>query len=245
MDQAATIPLAVLTAAFGLFHTLGLPSPWQRIPSGKIPLVIYGASSAVGAFAIKLAQAADIHPIVAIGSSNSIFVEEFLDGSKGDILIDYRAHDGPVALREALQHALKDAGVPDGRPFHALDTVSNPETFNTVLANAMAGPPKSDHRPKIATVLPGLDYSIVDPTVEIEQAYCGLGHEGDAHDVRFAAALFSMLSWGLEHGWLKGHPYEVRAGGLNGLESALRESKEGKIRAKKLLLKISETPGVQ
>lgn len=192
-----------------------------------------------------LAKAADIHPIVAIGSSNSAFVKEFLDGSKGDILIDYRAHDGLVALRKAVQQALKDAGVPDGRAFHALDTVSSQETFNTVLANAMAGAPKSDRKPKIATVLPGLDYSLVDPTVEIEQAYCGLGHQGNAHDVRFAAALFGMLSWGLEHGWLKGHPYEVRPGGLDGLEGALRESKEGKIRAKKLLLKIAETPGVQ
>lgn len=207
--------------------------------------MVYGASSAVGAFAIKFASAADIHPIVAIGSRSSAFVEEFLDSAKGDVLIDYKAHNSTQAILDAVQNALKKAGIADGRPFHAFDTVSQPETFDAVLAKAMIGPPKDGRKPKIATVLPEVDYSIVDPSVDVEMVYCGLAHEGDEHAIRFAAALFRMMTPALEYGWMKGHPYEVTPGGLDGVGAALKASKDGEIRAKKLVLRIAESSGLQ
>jgi NADPH:quinone reductase len=43
-----------MTAAIGLYMRLRLPEPWHATTS-PLPLIVYGASGAVGAFAIKLA----------------------------------------------------------------------------------------------------------------------------------------------------------------------------------------------
>ncbi|KAK5995507.1 Trans-enoyl reductase fsr4 [Cladobotryum mycophilum] len=239
-EEAATIPLATLTAAFGLSWVLGLPMPWQRSPEGQTPLIVYGASTAVAAFGIQLARAANIHPIIAIGSSNSSFMTEYLDNEKGDCLIDYRVHKGPEALIKAIRSALTDAGIADGRALHAFDCVSQPGTYDAVLSKVLAGEPKNGHKPKVATVLPELNYSSMDPTVDFEQTYCGLAHEGTEDARRFGAALFRSLTQALKYGWFKGHPYEVVPGGLDGVEAAVKESKEGNIKAKKLILKIAE-----
>lgn len=44
--KGASIPLAAMTAALGLYVRLGLPEPWNA-PTGQIPLIVYGASGAV------------------------------------------------------------------------------------------------------------------------------------------------------------------------------------------------------
>jgi NADPH:quinone reductase-like Zn-dependent oxidoreductase len=89
LAEAATIPLAALTAAVALFRNLKLPTPWNPATTST-PFVVYGASSAVGSFAIKLARNSNIHPIIAIAGKGSHYVETLLDSTKGDIVIDYR-----------------------------------------------------------------------------------------------------------------------------------------------------------
>ncbi|KAF7671095.1 hypothetical protein GT037_010876 [Alternaria burnsii] len=88
-EEAATIPLASLTAAVAVFRNLKLPTPWNPATTST-PFVVYGASSAVGSFAIKLARNSNVHPIIAIAGKGSHYVETLLDSSKGDIVIDYR-----------------------------------------------------------------------------------------------------------------------------------------------------------
>jgi NADPH:quinone reductase-like Zn-dependent oxidoreductase len=48
-----------MTAAVGLYQRLGLPEPWNATMT-KTPLIVYGGSGAVGAYAIKLAQLSNI-----------------------------------------------------------------------------------------------------------------------------------------------------------------------------------------
>lgn len=194
----------------------------------------------MASFAIQLARAADIHPVIAIGSENSTFVEAYLDASKGDTLLDYRAFT-KAELVEAIQAAVRAAGIPRGRPAYAYDTISAPGTFDAVLSKAMEGPPIDGRKPKIAVVQPGDDYSTADPSVEIGITNCVIGHDGSEDSGRFAAVLFRMITAGLVHGWVKGHPFEVLSSGLQAVERALKASKEGTIRAKKLLLRAGDT----
>lgn len=49
-----------------------------------------------------------------------------------------------------------------------------------------------------------------------------------------------LFGLGLAEGWFKGHPYEVVEGGLDGLQKALQILEEGKISAKKLVLRIAD-----
>ncbi|CCD52898.1 hypothetical protein BofuT4_P138220.1 [Botrytis cinerea T4] len=71
-EEAATIPLVATTAALSLFRRQHLPPPWSpRADIVPLPLIIYGASSSLGTFAVKLARASNIHPIIAIAGGSS------------------------------------------------------------------------------------------------------------------------------------------------------------------------------
>lgn len=57
-EEAATVPLAALTAAVALFVDMKFPAPYDSRSNhqGKVPFVIYGITSAVGAFAASFAR---------------------------------------------------------------------------------------------------------------------------------------------------------------------------------------------
>jgi NADPH2:quinone reductase len=102
-EEAATIPLAGMTAALGLYQRLGLPLPWLPAQE-KLPLVIYGAASAVGAFAVKLARLSNIHPIICVAGRGIAYVESLIDRFLGDTIVDYR--NGNEEVVNQLQNAL-------------------------------------------------------------------------------------------------------------------------------------------
>ncbi|EGY21418.1 Trans-enoyl reductase fsr4 like protein [Verticillium longisporum] len=244
-EEAATLPLAAYTSAVALFDRLEFPSPWDAEAgrSGedkkKRPVIIYGASTAIGAFAIKLAQKANIHPVIAVGSKNSEFVVPFLDSAKGDRIVDYTAYKTPDELVAALKDAAKEAGVEDGRVFDAYDCVSENGTYVT-LSKVLAGPPDaSGRKPRITTVLP-VDESTADSSVQFTRTMVDHVHKQPLFGAVWSAAFAS----GLSEGWFTPHPYEVVKGGLAGLEGALKGLKDGSVRAKKMVIRIGETEGV-
>ncbi|KAL2052326.1 hypothetical protein ABVK25_007485 [Lepraria finkii] len=112
-EEAATLPLAFMTAALGLYHSLRLPLPFIPQPPSpqKTPLLIYFGASAVGAFAIKLARLSDIHHIIAVAGNGIPFVEKLLDPGKGDMMIDYRLGNDTVVkgIKETVKKILRRA----------------------------------------------------------------------------------------------------------------------------------------
>lgn len=86
-----------MTAAVGLHQKLRLPEPWQGL-TNSTALIIYRASSTVGAFAVKLAALSNIHPIVAVARNRKKYVESLIDRSKGDFIIDYREEEKAIYL---------------------------------------------------------------------------------------------------------------------------------------------------
>ncbi|KAJ5110481.1 hypothetical protein N7532_001016 [Penicillium argentinense] len=234
-EEAATIPLAAMTSALGLYQQLHLPLPWNPATE-SLPLVVYGGASAVGAFAIKFAQLSNIHPVIAVAGRGSPFVETLIDRSKGDTIIDYR--EGDEAVRKNIKAA---AG---GRPIHhAYDAVSEKGSYQN-LGAALTTPAK------ITVILPGRDFSDVPEGVEIVTTNVGSVHKPAAAgktigDIEFGAAFFALIGRGLAQGWFSGHPHEVRPGGLAGLESALKDLQAGNASAVKYVVRIAETAGVQ
>lgn len=240
-QEAATIPLAAYTSAVALFDRLEFPSPWDaQVVKGenkKRPLLVYGASTAVGAYAIKLAKVANIHPIIAIGSKNSEFVRPFLDESKGDVFLDYTQWKSSDETIAAIQAVTKDTG----RIRDVLDGVSEEGTFD-VISKAIAGSPDDQGRkPTIAVVLPGLDYSAADPSVEISTVTVGHVHgETKGHSL-FGLIWGQAFSRGLQEGWFTPHPHEVIEGGLErGVETALKALKNGEVRGKKVIIQVAQ-----
>ena len=64
-EDAATIPLAAMTAAIGLFVRMDLPEPHpdgSANPKAKgHGVIVWGASSSVGAFAVQMAKMAGLY----------------------------------------------------------------------------------------------------------------------------------------------------------------------------------------
>lgn len=221
-----------MTAAVGLYQRLKLPLPWNPT-SEPLPLVVYGGATAVGAFAIKFARLSNIHPLITVAGNGSAFVKTLIDPEKGDTVIDYR--EGDEAVRAKIKAA---AG---GIPIHyAYDAVSEKGSYQNIGAT-MTAPGN------ITTVGPSDGYQPPEGIL-IGQTIVGSVHMPPAagktiEDGEFSAALFHFIGRGLAQGFFSGHPYNVRPGGLAGIEGALQDLKAGKASAVKYVVRIGETEG--
>jgi NADPH2:quinone reductase len=223
-EQAATIPLAAMTAAIGLHLRLGLPDPWTPVADGKkVPLVVYGGATAVGAFTIKLAQRANIHPIIAVAGRGAAFVEGLIDRSKGDTIVDYRAGD------EAVVKGIRDALQGEKLEF-AYDAVSEHNSYLNIVKVL-------EPQGKLTVVLPIKEGDSIPETVQLSRCMVATAHGEDSD---YAFIMFRYMARGMAEGWFAPHPYEVVPGGLEGVETGLRNLKEGKASAVKYVFKIGE-----
>jgi NADPH:quinone reductase-like Zn-dependent oxidoreductase len=216
-----------MTSAVGLYIRLGLPQPWGPPATEPIPLIIYGAATAVGSYAIQLAQRSNIHPLICVAGRSVEHVEKLIDRSKGDTVIDYRGGD------DALVENLKKAT--GGRPvLYALDAVSENNSYvnlGKVLAEGA----------KLTLVLPKQEQTELPSYIQHSVTSVGSVHK-DQKD--FGHVTFRYFTRGLQEGWFKPQPQEVRPGGLGGVQQALEDLMNGKAKAVKYVFRISETEGV-
>lgn len=212
-----------MTAALGLHQRLGLPDPWTPA-TAPTPLVVYGGASAVGAYTIKLACLANIHPIIAVAGRGAAFVEGLIDRSKGDTIVDYRS--GNEAVVEGMRAALGGAKLQ-----HAFDATSEHGSYtNIVQVLEPAG--------RLALVLPGKKYEGIPDSVQTTMTMVGESHDKDKD---YSYIMFRYFARGLAQGWFKPHPHEVVPGGLEGVETGLRKLRDGEASAVKYVFQIGET----
>jgi len=226
-EDAATIPLAAMTAALGLHLRLGLPDPWTPAKE-PTPLVVYGGAAAVGAYAIKLASLANIHPIIAVAGRGASFVEGLIDRSKGDTIVDYRS--GHEAVVQGLKDALKGQKL-----WYAFDATSEHGSYTNIVQVL-------EPTGHLTTVLPGKKYEGVPESVKLTTTNVGESHKGDKD---YAYVMFRYFARGLAEGWFKPHPYEVLPGGLEGVQQGLENLRDGKASGVKYVFRIGETKGVK
>ncbi|KAK3313061.1 chaperonin 10-like protein [Apodospora peruviana] len=237
-EEAATLPLAAMTAAVGLYQRLGLPEPWSPLTNRNIPLVIYGASSAVGFYALQFAIRSEIHPIICVAGRAKDYVEPYLDATKGDVVVDYR--DGDDTVVQGILKAGQNAPL-----LHVFDAVSeNGSPAN--IGRVFASNPKSDEVPKVTFVLGG-PKECVTPRGEEDKVEQSITMVGSVHKEAkdFGYVFYRYIARGLQEGWFKGHRPEVVPGGLGGVQTALGNLKAGKASAVKYVFRIGETEGVQ
>lgn len=231
LTEASTIPLAALTAAVSLYSHHRFPSPW--IPASEsIPFIVYGASAAVGSYAIKLARNSNIHPIIAIAGKGSNYVETLIDRSKGDTVIDYR--EGVDATVKAIASSVERAGQSTAK--HALDAAIVPQSAEVLKRSVAPGG-------LIDFVLPN-DFDVspaIKSLTSVGSVHKQRGHENN-EDLGFMFSRYFTRA--LQNKTFSGHPFEIRSGGLEGIEEALKDLKAGKASATKYIFRIADTPGL-
>ncbi|KAF4124938.1 to quinone oxidoreductase [Geosmithia morbida] len=233
---------ASMTAALGMYQELGLPLPWKPATS-RLPLIVYGGASAVGAFVVKLAVLSNVHPIVAVAGNGASFVETLIDRSKGDTIVDYRTGN-----RRVVQSLRGAAGGDVRLAFDAVsgqDSIANLDKalasggrIVTVLTPDMVvgGREDSGHAEILFTLVKSV-YTDIPAEAKASGAVMG--------DREFGAVFFPFLGLGLAEGWFGGHPYRAVENGLDGLEEALALLQAGGLSAEKAVLRIEETRGVK
>lgn len=217
-----------------LFRNLKLPTPWNPA-TASTPFVVYGASSSVGSYAIKLARNSNIHPIIAIAGKGTPFVHSLLDSTKGDAVFDYR--EGPDEVIRKIRQHLKDGEY--GQVRHGLDPGMG-GTSQKFLTEIVAPDGAID------LVMPSdIDVGSATKTT----TFVGTVHHqdngafgSDARDLGLVTCRWFTKA--LQAGTFKGHPFEVKAGGLEGVEQALKDLKDGKQSAVKYVFRIADTPGL-
>ncbi|KDQ10833.1 hypothetical protein BOTBODRAFT_115316 [Botryobasidium botryosum FD-172 SS1] len=104
VDQAASIPITLVAAFVGLFHStgLGIPPPFKgpTVDGADSTILILGGSSSVGYFAIQLARLAGFkHILTTVSPSNNDYVKSIgathvFDRSAPDVAEQIRAAAG-------------------------------------------------------------------------------------------------------------------------------------------------------
>ncbi|KAF4810179.1 Trans-enoyl reductase fsr4 [Colletotrichum siamense] len=245
-EEAATIPLAALTAATLVFRGLKVPEPWALNDKPQPqPLVVWGGASAVGGFAIQYAKRAGFQPIIAIAGRGMEQTRSLLDEGSGDAVLDYRA--GGESVASSIRGLLK------GTPLrYALDAVCQGDSSQT-LANILHPSSAGETPSRLIVAVPLMETQpdkrgqIVpfDMPLGTDAAFLPVSfiYESDAgRDFGFVHARY--LGKGLQDGWLKPHPLKVVPGGLAGIESGLKDLREGKASGMKFVYRIEETPGL-
>lgn len=144
-EEGSTLPLTITTAFVGLFDKLGLPEPSAdgkpATGADKVQLLVWGASSSVGAYVVQLAKIAGFN-IVAVAGAAKDEVQSL--GIDADKIVDYR-----VDCAQVITNLNKAAG---GVPFtHVYGAISTEETVETIVELLSTSPNKGG---QVTTLLP-------------------------------------------------------------------------------------------
>jgi NADPH:quinone reductase-like Zn-dependent oxidoreductase len=210
-----------------------LPAPWIPKAEGvKTPILIYGVTSAVGAFAAKYARISGLGPIVGVAGRNKELAKKL-----ADYVVDYR--NGEDALVAAVEEALVKEGLGSKVPY-VFDAISedgsleatlrfldlNGGTVGVVLPPALFARDGENFK-----YPPGVN-AVNSALPMIHSVHKDFGYIWSRHMGRILA-----------DGRLKAHPHEVVPGGLGGVLTGLQKLKDGNASGVKYVFRIEETKG--
>jgi len=224
--DGVVLPLAISTAAAGLFQKGFLELPHPVVSSGgpqpsNKTIVVWGASSSIGTVAVQLARAAGVDVIATASKHNHDYVQS-LGASK---VFDYSS----PSVVEDIVSAIKQSGKHLAGVYDSISYESSVKACSSILEQA--GGDK-----KLALVLPGTE------------AHASKGIDAKAV---FAVTVFTdyeevgQAVWGrfvpeaLKSGALKPLPEALVIGkGLDKIQAGMEKNKEG-VSAKKVVVDLA------
>ncbi|KZV70273.1 GroES-like protein [Peniophora sp. CONT] len=238
-EQAASVPLALATAALGLYKPksdvlhpagydlggAGLTPPWTPGGMGKYAgqaALVIGGSSSVGQLALQLLHASGFSPLITTASAQN---EDYCKASGATHVVDYKT-----------------------TPYDQLPTALKPilgDTPISIVYNAIA---IGTQAAAFAVLAPGGSMaSVVKPDVGVrgkddEQGRRVIWVYGDVNleeHKAFGGEMFGSLTGMLERGELKPTKVQVLEGGLGAVPAGCDELEKG-VSAVKLVVRVRD-----
>ncbi|CBQ67505.1 conserved hypothetical protein [Sporisorium reilianum SRZ2] len=235
-EEGATLPLAITTAFVGLFDRLGLPEPSAdgkpAAGADKIQLLVWGASSSVGAYVVQLARIAGFHTVAVAGAAKDQVKSLGIDADK---IVDYRADRAQV-----IADLNKAAG---GVPFtHVYDAISSEQTIETIIALLSTPPNKGG---KVTTLWKSA-YQDGEASEKLQKekgvsfswTMCSSAHTDKKE---FGARWFKTVAEWVGQGKIQPNKVQIVEGGLDGVPAGLKLLEENKVSYRKLVARIADT----
>lgn len=201
-----------------------MPDPSQT-PDPHGVVVINGAASSVGAFAVQLAKLARFKVIGIAGVSSQVAKD--LDA---DVVIDYR-NKSDEELAKDIVEAVKSTSA---ELVGIVDAVSTKES-GTLLAEHIL---QAFGGGSITTLLPAYGQADAPANVKILMEMVATAY-GD--DSAFAKRMYRQLGQWLEEGIFKPNKVKLMPNGLDSVEEGLALLRNNKVNGVKLVYRIADT----
>ncbi|KZV71804.1 GroES-like protein [Peniophora sp. CONT] len=233
IEEAATIPSAIATAACALYntpgpHSLGLTAPWEEGGRGKYAsqaALVIGGSGSVGQLALQMLKLSGYSPIIATASSSN---EAYCKRAGATHVIDYK-----TTPYETLPS--KVAELLNGAPLAlAYDAISVPESQKAAWTAIAPGS-------KLVLVLPSVLGDDSEKAGSGKTMVMAHGMFKTEENVEIGKRLFGLIPGLLESGDVKPNQIEVIPGGLKGIISGIERLEAKKVSGAKLIVHPRET----
>ncbi|KAF2635624.1 oxidoreductase-like protein [Massarina eburnea CBS 473.64] len=225
-EDAATLGVGISTVGQGLYQTLGLPLPPNKV-SKPTSILIYGGSTATGTLAVQFAKLSGL-TVYATASPHNFDLVKSLGA---DEVFNYKDADVGAKIRAASNDSLA----------YVWDTISEgPSPGISAAALSSKGG-------QYATILPVKNFPRDDVKPAFTLAYTSLGEEfhglggvwkASKEDYDYGVKFWKVAQELINQGKIRTHPTEVRSGGLEAIPQGLQDLKDGKVSGKKLVYKI-------
>ncbi|KAK1229506.1 hypothetical protein PQX77_007429 [Marasmius sp. AFHP31] len=224
-SQAASVPLALATAAIGLYWTekgAGLnPTLDKRIQFPGQPAVVVGGSSSVGQYVIQMLKFGGFSPIIAYASGRHT---DFLKSLGATHVVDRQS----VAIQDLPTEVKRITKVPVKTVY---DAISLPDTQSASYDTLAEG----------GNLVIVLDSQIKNP-VESKKVHHVFGSVQPEPNRPFGRTLYKQLTQFLQDGTVKPNRVEQLPNGLAGIPDGLKRLENDEVSGLKLIALPHETP---
>ncbi|VDB95730.1 unnamed protein product [Peniophora sp. CBMAI 1063] len=233
VEQAATIPLGLGTAAIALYNAsstrcAGFTAPWEAGGKGKYAgkaALVIGGSSSVGQFALQVLKLSGFSPIITTASARN---EEYCKSAGATHFVDYNA----VPYSEL---ASKVAELLGGAPLAvAYDAISIPESQKASWAALGSG------GTLVVVLESAIDSPLGETTEDGKKVVHAYGASNGEENLEFGARMYGKIAGLLESGDIKPNKVEVIPGGLAGIPAGLERLEAKKVSGSKLVARIAD-----
>lgn len=231
-EDAATLPVGVGTVGQGLYQSLGLPKP-SAGNKEKIPLLIYGGSTATGTLAVQFAKLSGLQVITTASARNHAMLES-LGAEK---VFDYSDPECGSKIRDYTGGKLR----------YAFDCIALPDSFKIVAEALAESEEKAGGEIHYSALLPPKGFPREDVKTRSmmlytasNETYTKMGRTvtPDPKDNEETRTWLAEAEKLIAAGKVKPHPKEVGKG-YEGAMEGLAKMRKGEYAAKKLVYTVA------